>query len=121
MRKHPAFWQSVTGSLAWVESGPGEAAIRELYEETGIVADPTDLRDWRQAHCFRILPALAGQFAPGVTFNTEHLFSLYVDSGRPLRMNPDEHMEWRWCESREALRSCWSHSVGFLPFPRLES
>jgi dihydroneopterin triphosphate diphosphatase len=109
-RRQPEFWQSVTGSLAWAESGPSEAAIRELYEETGIIAESADLRDWRQSHCFRILPELAGRFAPGVAFNTEHLFSICIDAGRPLRMNPDEHLRWRWCGPQEALRCCWSWS-----------
>ena len=109
-RGAPAFWQSVTGSLARREADPREAALREVREETGIVAEAGALRDWRQAHCFRILPELAGRFAPGVVFNTEHLFSLCIDSPVTPRIDPGEHAGWRWCEAREALESCWSWS-----------
>ena len=43
-RRQPAgFWQSVTGSLAWKET-PGEAAIREVEEETGLLV-PDQLVD----------------------------------------------------------------------------
>lgn len=109
-RCRPGFWQSVTGSLTWRETDPLQAAVRELYEETGIDADPAVLRDWRRVHCFRILPELAARFAPEVVVNTEHLFSLCLDSSRSVRIDPREHLEWRWCEAREALECCWSWS-----------
>ena len=45
----PGFWQSVTGSLDRVDEPLLETATRELFEETGIVADGERivLRDWQ--------------------------------------------------------------------------
>ncbi len=104
------FWQSVTGSLQWDENDPREAACRELAEETGIRARPADLEDWRVEHRFAIAPALAWRFAPGVTHNTEHLYSLMLDHTGQVRLNPSEHDEFGWFEASAALEKAWSWS-----------
>lgn len=104
------FWQSVTGSLEWAERDPRVAACRELAEETGIEASPADLLDWRTAHRFVIAAPLASRFAPGVTHNTERLYSLAVEPGAAVRLNPAEHGAFGWFETGEALEMAWSWS-----------
>jgi len=101
-RREPAqFWQSVTGSLNWDERNPAHAARRELREETGIEAGP-DLRDWGRTHRFPILPAWRARYAPGVTCNVEHVFSLLLPAPVPVVLNPDEHVAWRWLPAAAA-------------------
>lgn len=108
-RRDLGFWQSVTGSMSWRERDPRDAAVRELHEETGIRAAAGALVDWRSSYRFRILPALAPRFAPGVSANEEHLFSLCVD-GVCVCIDPAEHVDWQWCDPLAALGRCWSWS-----------
>lgn len=104
------FWQSITGSLEWAEGDPRTTACRELVEETGIEASPADLVDWRTAHRFVIAAPLAPRFAAGVTHNTEHLYSLAVEPGTPVRLNPAEHGAFGWFGTASALEKAWSWS-----------
>ncbi|HWW68850.1 MAG TPA: dihydroneopterin triphosphate diphosphatase, partial [Duganella sp.] len=50
----PGYWQSVTGSLDAVDEPLLETAARELFEETGIVADGERivLRDWHLSNIY---------------------------------------------------------------------
>ena len=70
-------WQSVTGSREGDEP-PAATALREVAEETGLAAPPSSLVDWQLTHRFPILPRWRARYAPGVTHNTEHVFSLCV-------------------------------------------
>src|ERR1700735_1640121 len=77
------FWQSVTGSKDSLDEPLDETAIREVFEETGIViAGPrgprTALRGWQHAIDYEIYPVWRHRYAPGVTRNTEHWFSVEV-------------------------------------------
>jgi dATP pyrophosphohydrolase len=109
-RRDLGFWQSVTGSLEWDETDLRRTAARELAEETGIAIDPAVLRKWRVMHHFRILPSLASRFAPGVTHNTEHLFSVQVDGAVEVTLDPNEHLDYVWCDEAQALEMAWSWS-----------
>lgn len=115
---HPGFWQSVTGSLEPGES-PLATAGRELLEETGIHAPLAALQDWRLSNRFEILARWRERYAPGVTHNTEHVFSLCVTAPRPVRLSPDEHRDQCWLPWQEAAARCfsWSNRDAILMLP----
>ena len=108
----PGFWQSVTGSLDHVDEPLLETATRELYEETGIVADGRDivLRDWQLSNVYEIYPVWRHRYAPGVTRNREHVFGLCVPAGTPVALNPREHTAYQWLPWRQAADTCLSAS-----------
>lgn len=96
------FWQSVTGSLRPRET-PRNAALRELYEETGLRAGG-GLVDLHHQVRFPILPAWRARYAPGVRENREHWFALGLPGHRLIRLNAAEHRESRWVGAGRALR-----------------
>ena len=98
----PGFWQSVTGSLDRDDEPLAETAVREVGEETGIDARLHRLTDWAVEHSFEIFAKHRGRYAPGVTHNREHLFSLEVPAGTPVRLEPREHTRFEWLPWREA-------------------
>lgn len=115
---HPGYWQSVTGSQEADESLV-DTAVREVAEETGIVASPDALRDWQRTNTFEIFPEWRHRYAPGVSHNTEHVFSLEVSAAQPIRIAPDEHLDYCWLPWREAAGKCfsWSNRDAILLLP----
>jgi len=116
------FWQSVTGSLDAPDESLLLAAARELCEETGIVADGTDivLHDWHLANIYDIYPTWRHRYAPGVTQNTEHVFSVCVPRDIPITLSPREHVAHAWLPLLEAADRCFSSSnaEAILHLPR---
>jgi dATP pyrophosphohydrolase len=106
----PGFWQSVTGSMDTLDEPLAQTAAREVLEETGISARPEDFRDWALANVYEIYPIWRHRYAPGVTRNTEHVFSLCVPPGTPVTLCPREHRAWQWLPHREAADRCFSPS-----------
>lgn len=104
---HPGYWQSVTGSREDDEE-LGRTAVREVAEETGIVVAPETLVDWRLSNRFEIFAEWRHRYAPGVTHNTEHVFSCCVPTGTTVAVAPDEHLSHRWLPWREAAAACFS-------------
>jgi dihydroneopterin triphosphate diphosphatase len=109
----PGFWQSVTGSLDFPDEPTREAAIREVFEETGIdvTALPSDaLQDMQHAIDYVIYPDWRYRYAPGVTSNREHWFSLLVPSNTAVRLAPREHTAFEWLPFAQAAKRCFSES-----------
>ena len=106
---HAGFWQSVTGSQEGDESLV-ETAAREVGEETGIVVSPDSIKDWQLTNVFEIFAEWRHRYAPGVTHNTEHVFSLQVPAGQLVTISPGEHRDYCWLPVREAAEKCFSWS-----------
>ena len=106
---HPGYWQSVTGSI---EDGEtlAQTALREVEEETGIVAAAADLIDWQQTNTYEIFPEWRHRYAPGVTQNTEHVFSLEVPRNTPIHIAPGEHLAHCWLPQEAAAEKVFSWS-----------
>lgn len=106
----PGFWQSVTGSLDAMDEPLLQAAQRELAEETGLVAGPEAWSDWDFSQVYEIFPHWRYRYAPGVTQNTEHVFSVCVPSDAPIRLAPREHLQSQWLAWQAAAEACFSWS-----------
>ena len=115
---HAGYWQSVTGSQ---ETGETliETARREVAEETGITAPPEAFRDWQVTNTFEIFAEWRFRYAPGVTHNTEHVFSLELPQRQSVCLAPDEHLAQVWLPWREAAAKCfsWSNRDAILMLP----
>jgi dihydroneopterin triphosphate diphosphatase len=99
-RRRPlGFWQSVTGSLEWGEFADS-AARREVVEETGIRQGVLVNLQWTQV--YDILPAFGKVYAPGITRNLEHAFSLRLTQRLPVILSDSEHVQYRWVSGAEA-------------------
>jgi dihydroneopterin triphosphate diphosphatase len=106
---HPGFWQSVTGSQDAGETLL-QTAQRELAEETGIVTLATALTDWQRENRYEIYTHWRGRYAPGVTHNTEHVFSLKLPAVQDIVLAPREHLDYQWLPWREAADRVFSWS-----------
>ncbi len=106
----PGFWQSVTGSLDAHDEPLERAAEREVLEETGIVAASGRLERWNVTNTFEIYKHWRHRFAPGVVYNTEHVFGLRLDQRLPVALAPDEHTAFMWLAWQEAAERCFSWS-----------
>ena len=115
----PGFWQSVTGSKDRVDEPLRLTAQREVFEETGIriagiaqrgTLTHDDLLDWKLANVYGIYPAWLPRYAPGVTHNTEHVFSLRVPRDIPVTLSAREHTSHCWLPYHEAADRCFSSS-----------
>jgi dihydroneopterin triphosphate diphosphatase len=112
---HKGFWQSVTGSKDAIDEPLALTAAREVGEETGIMvgseAVPEQcLLDWHHRIEYEIYPQWQHRYAPGVTRNTEHWFSLLVPHCLEVTLAPREHTAHLWLPFREAADRCFSRS-----------
>lgn len=121
---HPGFWQSVTGSKDRDDEPLMATAMREVREETGIIVErravgdgPSSvplaaLLDWQRTLRYDIYPQWRHRYAPGVSRNTEHWFSLCVPRDIPVRLHPREHTQAIWLPWEQAAAQCFSPSNG---------
>jgi dATP pyrophosphohydrolase len=116
---HPGFWQSVTGSQDEGET-LAQTAARELREETGLDAARYGLSDWRKQNQYEIYKRWRHRYAPGVTHNTEHVFSLLVPQPLPVTLAPREHLRYEWLAWREAADKAfaWSNAEAIRELPQ---
>jgi dATP pyrophosphohydrolase len=75
--------------------------------------------DWQHTNRYEIFAEWRFRYAPGVTHNTEHVFSLCVPEPGPVRIAPDEHLGYRWLPWKEAAEACfsWSNRDAILELP----
>ena len=116
---HPGFWQSVTGSQDEGET-LAQTAARELREETGLDAARYGLSDWRKQNQYEIYKRWRHRYAPGVTHNTEHVFSVQVPKPMPVTLAPREHLRYEWLAWREAADKAfsWSNAEAIRELPQ---
>jgi dihydroneopterin triphosphate diphosphatase len=107
---HAAFWQSVTGSRDTLMEPLLHTAQRELHEETGLTGDPASWRNWNISNTYEIYPEWQYRYAPGVTLNTEHVFSVCVASCSAVTLSVREHTAYQWLPYRAAADACFSPS-----------
>jgi len=106
---HPGYWQSVTGSQHQGETLE-QTAVREVTEETGLEARAYELRDWHMQNQYEIFPEWRWRYAPGVAYNTEHVFGLLLPQPGEIRLAPREHLQFVWLPWKEAAERCFSWS-----------
>ena len=124
----PDYWQSVTGSLDFSDELPLDAAVRELFEETGIRAQtqarsesvcnlkkealitPFVLRPWPHTVEYEIFEHWRHRYPPGTTRNTEHWFAVCVPQGFIPELACTEHMSFCWLGASQAAKRCFSPS-----------
>lgn len=103
------FWQSVTGTMEGQET-PYQTALREVEEETGmdILQLGYVLKDEQQINHYPIRSAWRYRYAPEVSHNKEHVFSLEVQPGQPVSLT--EHSALQWLDVDQAAAKVWSPS-----------
>jgi len=106
----PGFWQSVTGSRDTAYETLTQTALREVFEETGILPLAGQLSDWGVENVYEIYPVWRHRYAPGVTHNTEHVFGLRLPAPCAVTLSPREHTASQWLPYREAADVCFSPS-----------
>ncbi len=106
---HGGYWQSVTGSCEAGETY-AETAAREVFEETGIVVKDFQLRDLHQQNQYEIYPEWRHRYAPSVTQNTEHVFTLCLPHQIEVSISPREHLNYRWLPYQDAAGLVFSPS-----------
>ena len=109
------FWQSVTGSLDFLDEDLSVAAAREVLEETGINVQSLrvgSLQDMHHQIEYEIYSQWRHRYAPEVSRNAEHWFSLLVPDDIQVQLAPREHVAYQWLPFTEAAKKCFSPSNG---------
>lgn len=116
-RDDPSFWQSVTGSQEPGET-LAETAVREVREELGIDVNARQLTvvDCQRQIQFEIFAHFRHRYAPDVTHNSEHWFSLALPA--EWEMTLSEHLALQWLPPVEAARltRSWSNRQAIEEF-----
>src|SRR6185436_4556959 len=115
----PGFWQSVTGSQDAGETLRATAQ-REVAEETGLNAEEHELVDWRKQNEYEIYLRWRGRYAPGITHNREHVFSLQVPATLPVALAAREHLQYLWLPWRDAADRVfsWTNAAAIRELPQ---
>ncbi|PTN13064.1 dihydroneopterin triphosphate diphosphatase [Nitrosomonas aestuarii] len=119
---HPGYWQSVTGSQHQNESLQ-QTALREIAEETGLNPLDYQLSDWKTQNRFEIFKEWRWRYAPNVTHNAEHVFSLCLPEIKPVRIAPKEHLDYLWLPWQQAAAKVfsWSNAEAIRSLPMRQS
>ena len=97
-----------------------DTARREVLEETGIGAATEHFVDWSIINTYEIFSEWRHRYPPGITHNTEHVFSLQVPQRIDITTAPDEHRSWQWLPWLQAAELCfsWSNRDAILMLPQ---
>lgn len=116
---HPGYWQSVTGSQNDGETFQ-QTALREIKEETGLNAFEYQLLDWETENRYEIFKEWRWRYAPGITHNTEHVFSLCLPEIKPITIAPKEHLGYLWLPWQQAADKVfsWSNAEAIRNLPQ---
>ena len=121
LSSHGGFWQAVTGSLEDDETH-AQAAVREVYEETGFRPRRDELIELGIVNVFEIAPQWRMKYAPGVTHNEEVCFALQV-AKLDVVIDAMEHDAFAWVDYAAAMQMLYWESnrrafaaVADLPF-----
>lgn len=102
-----SFWQNVTGSVEEGETFE-EAALREAQEESGLAIEHiVDIEDLNLVHHF------LDRWKRKVE---EHTFLIVLEGQWKPRLDPHEHVDWKWLEINEVEDNCleWPSNVEAL-------
>ncbi len=105
----PNYWQSVTGSVEWNEA-ISATAVREVSEETGILATDDTLTAWQLQNRYEIYPHWRHRYPPHTTHNDEHVFGLCLPERVPITLAPREHLRYQWLPWQRAAEKVFSPS-----------
>src|ERR1700722_20265983 len=102
--------------MEWGESADA-AARREVIEETGIRQGVLVNLQWTQV--YDILPAFGKVYAPGITRNLEHAFSLRLAQRVPVALSDSEHVRYQWTSGADGgkLASSSTHRAVIESLP----
>lgn len=109
------FWQSVTGSQDDGETF-ADTAVRELLEETGIVAsEHGGLKDLHYENVFCIYPRWQHRYPPNTTHNCEHCFAICLPEPLTPTLAAREHVSFEWLPITAAIErvTSWSNAAAF--------
>ena len=84
--------------------------MREVAEETGVAASAAVLHDWHYSSEYAIYAHWRHRYAPGVTHNREHVFSLCIESDAAVKLAVGEHVAWGWFAPAAAAERVFSPS-----------
>ena len=105
LRRRPergGFWQPVTGAPFPGESD-GDAAVREVYEETGLGEGLVELA---VTYSYALHPELAERweeiYGSGVGEIHVTTFAAEAPDNSVLVLDPTEHVDFRWCSYKQA-------------------
>ncbi|MBI4850514.1 MAG: lipoyl(octanoyl) transferase LipB [Acidobacteria bacterium] len=105
-KERGSFWQPVTGKIKSKKGElPKDAALREVFEETGLQGELLDL-DY--THSFYIEPQFLKKSYPDPQINLEYSFALRT-SKQAVKISPKEHMDYAWLNYEQAYeRLIWN-------------
>ncbi|MFL6215057.1 MAG: dihydroneopterin triphosphate diphosphatase [Blastocatellia bacterium] len=109
VQSHGGFWQSVTGSLEADETHL-DAAVREIYEETGYRPLAQEVIELGLVNVFEIAPQWRAKYAPGVTHNEEVCFALEV-AKQDVLIDRIEHDAFVWVDYDTAVAMIYWEST----------
>ena len=94
------FWQGVTGAINKEETLQA-AALRELFEETGL--NCASLIDIDAKYFIQVDEKWKYLYADDVNNIEENVFAAYLDGEKDPVLDPREHTDWIWCNFDEAI------------------